>query len=115
MINTLSQLTWSGIFDIYVEDGLLSDIQPALNTYVADLTKEGYQVTVQEFSSNGTAEDLRTQLQSRWLNDGLEGALFVGNLPYVPFTTIRPTETIPTDRDFPHDLYFMDLDGSYQP
>ncbi len=110
-VTSLSESTWSGVFDIYVEVGLLSDIQLSLNTYVTDLTSEGYQVTVQPFSSS--AEQLRSQLQSRWLNNNLEGALFIGDLPHVDFTSEDNFGGTGSQVTYPHDLYFMDLDGNY--
>lgn len=106
------EYTGSGVFDIYVEPGLRSAIQSSLETYVTDLTHEGYQVTVREFS--GTAAQLRNQLRSRWQHNDLEGALFVGDLPYVELTTLDSFSETPVEVTYPHDLYFMDLDGSYQ-
>jgi hypothetical protein len=100
--------TWSGVLDVYVEAGLLSQISAAMNTYVADLTAEGYTVTVQEWS--GTAQALRAQLQSRYASANLEGALFVGDLPVLMFQ--NPGDLYTTG-PFVHDLYFMDLDGTY--
>ena len=111
-LTSLPSLTWSGVFDIYVEDSLLSDIQESLNTYVTDLTREGYLVTVQPFL--GSAEQLRSQLQSRWLNNNLEGALFIGDLPHLDFTSEDNFSTYPHHVTYPHDLYFMDLDGVYE-
>ena len=101
----------TGVFGVYVEEGLLSSIQSAVDTYTADLAAEGYQVTVEEFS--GTAENLRAALQGQWTTNGLEGALFVGDLPALYFTSEDSFYTTPTQETYPHDLYFMDLDGTY--
>jgi hypothetical protein len=100
--------TWSGVLDVYVEPGLLWQIQPAMDTYVADLTREGYTVMVQEFA--GSAAELRAQLQARYAAANIEGALFVGDLPVLMFQ--NPGDLYTTGA-FVHDLYFQDLDGTY--
>ncbi len=101
---------WSGVFDIYVEEALAGDITESLACYVADLEAEGYAATVHPFS--GTAEELRLVLRDRWETGGLEGALLVGDLPHVEFTSIDDF-TGGGEATYLHDLYFMDLDGTY--
>jgi len=107
-LSLASQDEWTGVFDILVEPGLLASIQGALDTYVADLTAEGYTVLVSEWS--GPAEALRSHLRDRYDAAGLEGALFVGDLPTLLYTNANDFTTTAT---FIHDLYFMDLDGTY--
>ncbi|MBN2579240.1 MAG: hypothetical protein JXB10_09635 [Pirellulales bacterium] len=101
----------SGNFDVYVEPGLLAGMGASLDVYVADLTDEGYSVLVKEFSGNAAA--LRADLQNEWTTKSIEGALFVGDLPYVMFTTEDNFNETPAESTYPHDLYFMDLDGQY--
>ncbi|ANT63674.1 hypothetical protein AYJ57_24675 (plasmid) [Salipiger sp. CCB-MM3] len=101
----------SGVLDIFVEDGLLPGIRSALEQYISDIELEGYQVRVVEF--DGSAEELRSELEARWLNDGLEGALFVGDLPVQYFKSYDGYDADGQLVRYPHDLYFMDLDGSY--
>ena len=99
----------TGVFDILVEQGLQASIQDSLDTYVSDLVAEGYTVSVQEWS--GPADALRSHLRARHETAGLEGALFVGDLPTLTFTHAHDfnDQTV----SFVHDLYFMDLDGTY--
>jgi hypothetical protein len=99
------------VFDVYVEPGLLDSIRPSLDLYAADLRAEGYQVTIAEFA--GAAEQLRGELQGRWTQDGLEGALFVGDLPFVEFASADSFSGSSFLTEYPHDLFFMDLDGQY--
>ena len=101
----------TGGFHVYVENGLLASIQTALNTYVADVGAEGYTVAMEEFS--GTAAQLRADLQTEWTTNSLEGALFVGDLPHVNFTSEDNFDDPGVQVTYPHDLYFMDLDGTY--
>ncbi len=107
----LSAVSGSGVFHVYVEPGLQAGIQRALNVYVADLSTEGYQVGVREFA--GDAAALRAELQTQWMNNSLEGALLVGDLPHLMFTSTDNFGSSPTETTYPHDLYFMDLDGTY--
>jgi hypothetical protein len=104
-----SDLTWTQRLDVLVEPGLLTTIQPSLDVYVADLSAEGYTVTVQEFT--GDAAGLRAHLQDRYTSAGIEGALLVGDLPTLTFRNDNDFngQTV----SFLHDMYFMDLDGEY--
>lgn len=102
----------TGVFRVYVEQGLLSQIQSAIDTYVADLATAGYRVGVEEFS--GTAAQLRSSLQNHWFNDQLGGAVFVGDLPTVDFTSQDHWSDTPQTVTYLHDMYFMDLNGTYR-
>ncbi len=104
-----SEKDWTGVLDVYVEQGLLASIQGSIDTYVADLTAEGYTVSVQEWS--GPAEALRDHLRVRHETAGLEGTLFVGDLPTLTYTNANDFNG--QTATFVHDLYFMDLDGTY--
>ncbi len=96
----------AGRFGVYVEPGLLEDIDAAVDQYVVDLRLEGYDPFVREFA--GSAAGLRSDLRSEHL-DGMVGALFVGDLPTFEFTS----PSGPFSETYLHDLYFMDLDGTY--
>lgn len=104
--------TQKAVFDIYVEPELKCAVKDSLETYVDDLAREGYSATVIPF--DGSAAELREQLECRWSQCGLEGALFVGDLPYADFTSKDDfSEGGAMEVTYPHDLYFMDLDGTY--
>ena len=105
-------LSGTGGFHIYIEEGLLSSIQASIDTYVSDLLAEGYApVTFGEFSGNAAA--LRSDLQGKYGSGNLEGALFVGDIPYVEFESEDNYGGDSQKVTYPHDLYFMDLDGTY--
>ena len=101
--------------DIYIMPALYAQTQAAVDTWIRDLAAEGYRVTMRQYP--GSAADLRNQLRARWQNDGLEGAVFVGNYPTVTSVDFRSWDTFETGEPgpavYPHDLYFMDLDGDY--
>lgn len=96
-------------FDVVVEASLVAPLADELARYKTYLAEQGYAVTIKPFS--GTAEELRGYLQERYADAGLQGALFVGDLPYVKF---NGTPNTGDDRAVVHDLYFMDLDGHYE-
>jgi Ca2+-binding RTX toxin-like protein len=100
----------AGTFDIYLKQGLLSPLRGSLDIYSNDLRAEGYDVRISEFS--GSAADLRAELKDRWDAESLDGALFVGDLPIVEFTSEDNWSGV-SQSTYPHDLYFMDLDGQY--
>ena len=95
---------------IIVADNIYSSIQTEITQLVTDLEKEDKTVTVHT-ASGGTASDLRNYLISI---SGLEGVLFVGTLPIAWFQLLHIwTDILPLYEDFPCDLYFMDLNGTW--
>ncbi|SFB70325.1 hypothetical protein [Tropicimonas isoalkanivorans] len=101
----------SGVFNIYVEQGLLADISVSLGQYADDLEAEGYSVRIVEYA--GDADNLRYDLQYHWMTTGLEGALLVGDLPFRTFASYDSWDNREVLVEYPHDLYLMDLDGEY--
>jgi hypothetical protein len=106
----LTAPTSTGVFDVYVEANLLPEIDHSLDVYTADLLAEGYDVSVRSW--NGSAMELRDELHSRWTQEGLEGALFVGDIPHVTFTS-EDNWNGSSETNYAHDLFFMDLNGNY--
>ena len=103
---------------IIVETPLYASVSAALATYSSDLVNgAGYAVTTYT-TSGGTPANLRSYIQSQ--ASGLVGVLLVGDLP-VPWFEIDyefdgPDEDTLDDEytNFPCDLFYMDLDGSWQ-
>lgn len=96
-----------GRLGVYVEHSLFPGVQASVDRYMADLRLEGWDPYVVSFQ--GGATQLRSALRDEYPK-GLVGALFVGDLPVYEFTSGDPTAL----ETYPHDLYFMDLDGTYQ-
>ncbi len=96
-------------FCVIVNSTLYDDIQSSVDQYVMDLTKEGYDVEVYT-TSGGTPEDLRAFLQGRY-SLGLVGCIFIGDLPVAWYET--ECWDPPEHEEFPIDLYYMDLDGTF--
>jgi len=93
---------------VIVNSSIQPDIQGSLDQYVSDLENEGYSVTVYA-TSGGTPSDLRAYLQGE-LSNGLVGCLLVGDLP-VPWYEMD--DDFSGYAQFPIDLYYMDLDGTW--
>ncbi|MBN2620093.1 hypothetical protein JXB22_03300, partial [candidate division WOR-3 bacterium] len=88
------------VVDIIVNAKLYGSITVEIDTFIEDLVAAGY--TVQLDTITGMSH---TQLRSHLASiSGLVGAILVGETPVAWFET---------DEEFPHDLYFSDLNGTY--
>ncbi len=104
-VNNLKAATTGSQIIIIVESNLLMSIWSSLSQYQADLSNEGYTSSIY-FSSGGTKEQLRDTLIGFW-NNGMIGALFIGDLP-IAWYNLFPSEP---DGRLPTDHYYRDLDG----
>ncbi|HOP06207.1 MAG TPA: putative Ig domain-containing protein [candidate division Zixibacteria bacterium] len=106
----LSRIRDAVKFTIVINSDLLSQVTPAIDQYVMDLTGEGYEVEVYS-SIGGNPEDLRAALYSRY-QAGMAGCVFIGDLPVAWYETDFGDP--PSHAEFPTDLFYMDLDGVYE-
>jgi len=102
---------------VIVEDSLYSLVSASLLQYQDDLAAKGY-TSVLSLVGGGTAEDLRAYLIGLYGEaEGLVGALFVGDVPYIIYELMQDWDGAGGDpaeyEDFPCDLFFMDMDGSW--
>jgi hypothetical protein len=88
------------VVDVIVNKGIYYDIETEINTFVNDLVIAGYSVQVDTISGMPDSQ-LRNHLAGI---PNLVGAIFVGELPVAWFEF---------EEEFPHDIYFCDLDGTY--
>ncbi len=101
---------------LIVNSSLWPSISSAIDRYWLDLQAAGYDVELHT-TSGGTPAQLRTYLQGQMTN--LAGAVLVGDLP-VPWFEIdydfdgSDPDTLDNEyADFPCDLFYMDLDGTW--
>jgi hypothetical protein len=92
---------------LMVNSSIYDPILTSLNQYIADLEAEGYQVILTKYIG-GTAQELKGYIK---VIPGLEGAVFIGDLPAVIFEIA--SEGDHGYQAFPCDLYFMDLNGQW--
>ncbi|MCK4447514.1 MAG: hypothetical protein KAW56_10590, partial [Candidatus Marinimicrobia bacterium] len=90
-------------YHIVINESLYPNIDSILTEYISDLESEGYAVTTFT-TSGGQPQDLRNHLFLQ-LSSGMDGCLFIGDLPVVWYYLSSSGEQFPTD------LYYMDLDG----
>jgi hypothetical protein len=98
---------------ILVNTALQDTLTVPLAQYIADLELEGYVVETLGVSG-GTAADLKALMQSR---PSLLGAILIGDVPIPWFQMIDDFEGdgVPDGyEEFPIDLFYMDLDGTWQ-
>ena len=93
-------------FLILVESELLETLRDSLTTYIEDLNNENTNVVLLEFVS-GNATNLKNLLRQEY-NNGMFGAVFVGEFPVAWFKFQDYGDA------FPSDYYFMDLDGIWR-
>lgn len=91
---------------VVVNAALQSPLAAELTRFQQDLEAEGYDVTMTAMSG-GTAASLRSMLQG---HAGLGGAIFVG---WLPAAWYEMDEWGGPHEEFPLDLYFMDLNGTW--
>ncbi|MBN2599919.1 MAG: hypothetical protein JXA75_05205, partial [Candidatus Thermoplasmatota archaeon] len=89
---------------ILVDETLYPTISTSLAQYLVDLDLEGYTVVVQQVSG-GTPEEIKAWVQGRYA-DGYQGILFIGDI------TAAWAEV--SGDQFPSDLFYMDLDGTWE-
>jgi hypothetical protein len=101
--------------DFFVQETLASALQPSLDTLAADLARETTDVAV--FSVSGTsAESLKAVLAAEY-QTGMTSAVLVGDLPIAWFQMIDDFDGNGVGEgyeEFPCDLFFMDLDGTWK-
>ncbi len=107
---SLSEDSRSGVkISVIVNTDLFNSILASLTQYETDLIAEGHTVEIIT-SSGGTPEDMRAFLQGKYA-EGMEGCLLIGDFP-IPWYETECWEEL-SHTEFPCDLYYMDLDGSF--
>lgn len=93
------------LVDIIVNAGVYTDIISELNVFTQDLINAGYSIQLDTISGMSHTT-LRNHLAS--IPD-LVGAIFIGEIPIAWFET----NGFGGWEEYPHDLYFCDLNGTY--
>jgi hypothetical protein len=101
--------------DFFVQETLANALGPALETLAMDLDRET--VAVAAFSVSGTsAESLKAVLTGEYAT-GMSSAVLVGDLPIAWFQMLDDFNGDSIGEgyeEFPCDLFFMDLDGTWK-
>ncbi|MFC2171136.1 PKD domain-containing protein [Acidobacteriota bacterium] len=98
---------------IVVHQDVYQDTLPGLEQLKQDLTSTGYTVLIREYVS-GSAEELRDSLAHLYAEpESLTGAVLIGAIPYVIYEQMCDDGWGDHYNDFPCDIFFMDLDGTW--
>jgi hypothetical protein len=103
---------------VIVNTELYPTISSELGGFVSDLVDDGYSpsvLTCDDVQGPLACDSLRSLL-STYHEDGLEGAVFIGDLPISWFHMLDDFDGDSVFEDyeeFPCDLYYMDLDGEW--
>ncbi len=92
---------------ILVDSTIYADIEFSLSQYAIDVENSGFAVKMMETGQllNKTPEGIRSYLQENSRHN-LDGCLLVGDIPGALFEVGA--------KEFPTDLYYMDLDGLWK-
>ena len=98
---------------VMVNADMWQPLQTSLKLHALDLSGEGFSVDIYTLSG-GTPEELRDLLQGLYA-EGLDGALFVGDLPIAWYETDGCYDPpYPFHLEFPCDFFYMDMNGVFQ-
>ncbi len=102
----------SGTVAVLTEQGMSPYLINEIGQLMGNLQSEGY--TVLSYTlSGGTPDTLRSLLQELYTTNGIEGALFVGNLPVAWYEIAHDFDSTGPYVQFPIDLFYMDLNGTW--
>jgi len=93
---------------VLVEEEICDEIVGELQRYALEASYQGFNVSIESLPSSATPEEIRSLLQQHH-EKGLAGCLLVGNLSAPIYRMSLSGEY----SQFPIDLYFMDLDGTF--
>ena len=100
----MSETTENPLIYILVNSTIYASIKSSLDQYAVDVENSGFEVKIMETDQllDNTPGGIRSYLQEN-MHHKLEGCLLVGDIPGAWFETGA--------KEFPIDLYYMDLDG----
>ncbi|MCX6844442.1 MAG: C25 family cysteine peptidase, partial [candidate division WOR-3 bacterium] len=102
---------------IYVDNNYLNPLNEEIWQLKDNLVLDGFAVRIYSVRPTDHPEMLRDSIRAHWQRYGIEGALFVGNIP-VAWFQVRNDSFDTLDRDhyaeWPCDLFYMDLDGEWR-
>lgn len=96
---------------VLVNSSIYPGISSRVDQYIIDLESQNYEVSLIT-TSGGTPQNIRSLMQNE---TNLFGAILIGNLPVPWFQIIETWDNGTTYEyeEFPCDLYYMDLNGTW--
>ncbi len=107
MFLTIASGAESNRIAIVVNKYLKKEIETNLEIYLEDLNNEGYEMVLKEWDleNNPAPQELKAYLKGLYLGRGLQGAVFIGDLP------IAIMEADPSLKDVEGNVYIRISDG----
>lgn len=96
---------------VLVNQTIYGHISSRVNRYVNTMTSAGYTVELHSITG-GTPQELKGFIAAR--KENLVGCILIGNFPVAWFEEPEDWEPDELEPEFPCDLFFMDLDGSWE-
>lgn len=94
---------------ILVNYDLYPSVKASIDQYIKDVAYEGYFATAYRVKG-GTPVELRNFIKGKI---PIVGVLIVGSLPTAWFEFVNQDDFFDTNSEFPCDLYYMDLNGTW--
>jgi len=96
---------------LVVHEDVYDAISSELSIFRSDIRDQGYDVLTKVYVS-GSPEDLRGYLAGLYQGAAsLDGAVLIGNIPYIIYELMQNWGDADEYEDFPCDIFYMDLDG----
>lgn len=99
--------------DIIVNQNLYPLIQGVLDTFMVDLALDGYTINLYTALPTLSPSETRQLLYDDWQIYEIEGVILIGDLAVPWYEMDEPPDWGGEHVEFPCDLYFMDLDGTW--
>lgn len=106
----MQQTTGVSNFIIYVNSTIAPSIQSEIAQYKTDVEAKGYTVKIYNWTDSNIdlmqrAVSLKANITAEYINNGLNGTVLIGDMPYVFYEDGSGIYIC--------DLYFMDMDGTW--
>jgi hypothetical protein len=88
-------------------------VETTFSTFLADLEAEGYSPNVYTAVNDDDEVALKNLLISEFNTRGIAGGILIGDLPIAWYEMTHPPDWGGDHVEFPIDLFFMDLDGTW--
>ncbi len=104
----------NGRVAIIVHNSIYDAVLPSIADLAADLAADGWSAVIYRYIAGGPAS-IRTYLNSLYYSaEGLKGAILIGEIPCVIYEMMQTWDNTKWEyEDFPCDLYYMDLNGTW--
>ena len=102
-----------GMIDIIINEDLFDGIADLIDVFILDLQLEGYGINLYTAAETQSPVEMRQLLANDWAEFDIVGSILIGDLAVPWYEMFEPPDWGGAHVEFPIDLYYMDLDGSW--